>query len=107
MSPFIPAPVKPNVAFSVLESLDIRLGTITAVQDVAGSRTLIKLTVSFGDRPRQILVGMKQERPDTGALVGEQALLVVNLDPKPMAGEVSQGMLLDIGHADGLVPALA
>ncbi|HUG53494.1 MAG TPA: hypothetical protein VMR21_07830, partial [Vicinamibacteria bacterium] len=36
-----------------------------------------------------------------------QALFVVNLDPKRMAGEVSQGMLFDIGFADGLRPVLA
>jgi len=107
MSPFIPAPVKPNVPLSVFEALDIRLGTITAVQDVPGSRKLIKLTVSFGGRPRQILAGMKQERPNASELVGEQALFVVNLDPKEMAGEMSEGMLLDMGHGDGLIPALA
>jgi tRNA-binding EMAP/Myf-like protein len=40
-------------------------------------------------------------------LVGRQALFVVNLEPKPMAGRISEGMLLDIGYADDLVPALA
>ena len=49
----------------------------------------------------------KQERPDAPELVGRQALFVVTLEPKAMAGAVSEGMLLDIGYADGLVPALA
>jgi len=38
---------------------------------------------------------------------GKQALFVVNLEPKRMMGEESEGMLFDIGHADGLVPVLA
>ena len=63
-TPFTPAPVKPTVPLSVLESLDIRPGTIAAVDDVAGSKKLIKLTVSFGDHRRTILAGMKQERAE-------------------------------------------
>jgi methionine--tRNA ligase beta chain len=104
---FAPAPIKPTVAASVLEAIDVRLGTITAVDDVAGSRKLIRLTVTFGDHSRQILAGIKQERPNPSELVGRQALFVVNLEPKRMAGELSEGMLFDIGYADGLVPALA
>ena len=50
---------------------------------------------------------MKGERDDLFALIGRQALFVVNLEPKRMAGEVSEGMLFDIGYADGLQPALA
>ena len=104
---FVPAPVKPAVSFFLLEALDIRLGTIQAVDDVPASRKLLRLTVGFGDHTRRILAGMKHERSDPGQLVGRQALFVVNLEPKPMAGQVSEGMLLDIGYADGLTPALA
>jgi len=107
LSSFVPAPVKPTVAASVLESLDVRLGTITAVDEVPGSRKLVRLTVGFGDHSRRILAGMKQERSNPSELVGRQALFVVNLAPKQMAGKVSEGMLFDIGYADGLVPALA
>jgi len=104
---FTPAPVKPAVPISVVESLDVRVGTIQAVGDVAGSRKLVKLTVGFGDHTRSILAGMKQERENLQELVGRQALFIVNLEPKKMAGEVSEGLLFDIGYADGLMPALA
>ena len=107
MSEFAPAPVKSVVAHSVLEALDVRLGTIKAIEDLPKSRKLVKLTVSFGDHSRTILAGIKLERPDPGALVGRQALFVVNLEPRVMAGEMSEGMMFDIGHADGLTPALA
>jgi tRNA-binding protein len=104
---FTPAAVKPAVPLSVLESLDIRLGTVVEVQEVAGSRKLMRLKVNFGDHYRTILAGMKQERADPREIVGRQALFVVNLEPKRMAGEMSEGMVLDIGYADGLTPALA
>ena len=104
---FIPAHVKPAVGIAALEAIDVRVGTIQAVEEVAGSRKLVKLTVSFGDHERSILAGLRQERPDLAVLVGRQALFVVNLEPRTMAGQMSEGMLFDIGYADGLPPALA
>ena len=63
--------------------------------------------MDFGDHTRTILVGMKGERADVREIEGKQALFVVNLEPKRMAGEVSEGMLFDIGYADAIAPALA
>ena len=102
-----PAPVNAEVTFDAVERLDVRVGTIEAVEEVKGSNKLLKLTVGFGDHRRTILAGMKQERPDPREVVGRQALFVVNLAPRRMAGEVSEGMLFDIGYADGLTPVLA
>lgn len=102
-----PAPVKPPVPFSTFESLDIRVGTIRAVEEVPQSSKLMRLVVSFGDHTRSILAGIKQERPNPQELEGRQALFVVNLEPRRMAGEVSEGMLFDIGYADGITPVLA
>ena len=102
-----PAPVKPNVTIEDFEKLDIRVGTIEAVDDVEGSKKLIRLTVSFGDHTRTILAGMKQEREDPTEIVGRQALFVVNMAPRRMAGLESQGMLFDLGYEDGITPVLA
>jgi methionine--tRNA ligase beta chain len=101
------APIKPAISIDVLNKLDIRAGTIRLVEDVEGSDKLVKLTVDFGDHTRTILVGMKQEREDPKQLEGTQTLFVVNLEPKKMRGHVSEGMLLDIGYADGIKPVLA
>jgi methionine--tRNA ligase beta chain len=103
----MPAPVKPTVPLSVLTSLDIRVGTITAVEAVQGSSKLIKLTVNFGDHHRTVLAGLKKERASPEEIVGNQALFVVNLEPRTMAGIASEAMLFDIGYADGIVPVLA
>ncbi|HVN76342.1 MAG TPA: hypothetical protein VMT19_08505 [Thermoanaerobaculaceae bacterium] len=102
-----PAPVKPTVAISALEALDIRVGTIASVEDVPASKKLVRLLVDFGDHTRTVLAGMKQERATPAEIVGRQALFVVNLEPRVMAGEVSQAMLFDIGYADGVTPVLA
>jgi tRNA-binding protein len=50
---------------------------------------------------------MKQERANPGEIAGRQALFVVNLEPRKMRGVVSQGMLFDLGFADGITPVLA
>jgi tRNA-binding protein len=104
---FKPAPIKPIMAFAALEALDIRVGTIQKVEEVARSEKLMKLTVSFGDHTRSILAGMKKERENPREIEGKQALFVVNLEPRKMAGEISEGMLFDIGYADGVAPVLA
>jgi tRNA-binding protein len=102
-----PVPVKPAVPLAALEALDIRVGTIQAVEDVPRSDRLMRLRVGFGDHQRTILAAIKQERADPRDLQGRQALFVVNLEPRRMMGEVSEGMLFDLGYADGITPVLA
>jgi tRNA-binding protein len=102
-----PSPVKPEITIDDLEKLDLRIGTIESVEEVPESKKLMRLTVDFGDHARTILAGIKQEREDPQEIVGLQALFVVNLPPRRMAGEVSEGMLFDIGYADGVIPVLA
>ena len=104
---FTPAPVKETVSVSLLEQLDIRVGQIVAVHDIPQSKKLVKLQVDLGSETRTIVAGLKAERPDLAALVGRQALFVVNLEPRRLAGELSEGMLFDLGYADGIDPALA
>jgi tRNA-binding protein len=112
------ASVKPPISFAELGKIDIRVGTIAAVEEVAGSDKLVveevagsdklvRLVVDFGDHRRNILAGIKQERDSPKSIEGRQALFVVNLEPKKMMGELSEGMLFDIGYADGIEPVLA
>ena len=101
------SPIKQTISFADFEKIDIRIGTIECVEDIKGSKKLIRLLVNFGDHKRNILAGMKQEREDPTEIEGKQALFVVNLEPRKMMGEVSEGMLFDIGYADGILPVLA
>ena len=102
-----PAPVKPPVAAADVDRLDVRVGTIRLVEEVEGSAKLVRLTVDFGDHERKILAGLRKERPQPKEIEGRQALFVVNMEPRRMAGEISEGMLFDIGYADGVTPVLA
>ncbi len=102
-----PAPIKPVIDPAVLEQIDVRVGTIESVSAIAGSDKLVQLRVNFGDHARTIVAGLKLERADPTEITGKQALFVVNLPPRKMRGVVSEGMLFDIGYADGIVPVLA
>jgi tRNA-binding protein len=103
----VAAPVKPAIEPSAVECLDVRAGTIRAAVPVAGADRLATLTVSFADRERTIVAGIRTERPSLESIIGRQCLFVVNLVPKTIRGQLSEGMLFDIGFADGLRPAFA
>lgn len=100
-------PVKPTITFADLEKLDIRVGRIEKVEDVEGSDKLVRLKVNFGEFQRTILVGMKKERENPQEIEGKQALFVVNLEPRKMMGEMSDGILFDIGYSNEITPVLA
>ena len=102
---FTPAPIKPAIDLGMLEQVDVRVGTIRVAAALAGSDRLVVLTVDFGDRTRSIVAGIRTERPSIEAIAGMQALFVVNLAPRTICGQISEGMLFDAGFADGVRPA--
>jgi len=102
-----PAPIKPAISMDVLNQIDVRVGTILSVIDVPNSDKLVQLRVSFGDHERTIVAGLKTERNNPREIEGRQALFVLNLEPRKMRGILSEGMLFDIGYADGVRPVLA
>lgn len=99
--------LKEEITLADLDKIDIRVGTILSVEDIKESDKIVKLVVDFGEFTRVILVGMKKERENPAEITGQQALFVVNLAPRKMFGEVSEGMLFDIGYEDGITPVLA
>ncbi|MHA2304068.1 MAG: tRNA-binding protein [Candidatus Hodarchaeales archaeon] len=102
-----PAEVKQEISYELLEKIDIRIGTIELVEEIPKSEKLVRMTVNFGDHKRKIIAGLKQERENPREIEGKQTLFVVNLEPRKMMGEISEGMLFDIGYPDGIIPVLA
>jgi tRNA-binding protein len=87
-----PAQIKPSITANFLDQIDIRVGTILSVTDVPNSEKLVALEVSFGDHKRTVLAGMKRERANPREIEGKQALFVVNLATRKMAGMTSEGI---------------
>jgi len=101
------APIKPVITLDVLNQIDVRVGTILSVADVPNSDNLMQLRVDFGDHERTIVAGIRKERANPRVIEGQQALFVVNLEPRKMRGVLSEGMLFDIGYGDGITPVLS
>ena len=62
--------IKKIIGFEDLDKMDIRVGTIVSLENVEGSKKLMKLRVDFEDFKRQILVGMQGERENPQEVVG-------------------------------------
>ncbi len=107
MKQFDPAPIKSEITIEDINKIDIRVGKINKVEDIPKSKNIMRLTVDFGDHIRIILAGIKQERKNPKEVEGKQALFVVNLKPRKMMGEISEGMLFDLGYSDKIAPVLA
>ncbi len=87
-----PAPIKPVISYKDLDKVDIRAGTIEQVVDIIKSDKLVKLVVDFGDHKKKHYCCLKKERDNPKEIEGKQALFVVNLEPREMMGEMSEGM---------------
>jgi len=103
----VPAPLKAVITLETLHQVDIRVGTIVSVSDVPNSDNLMQLRIDFGDHQRTVVAGIRKERTHPREIEGRQALFVVNLEPRKMRGVMSEGMLFDLGYADGVTPVLA
>ncbi len=86
------------IDFAHFAALEIKIGTITAVEIVEDADKLLKLTVDLGEAmPRQIVSGIREYFPDEQVLVGKQSPFVANLAPRTIRGLESQGMILAAG----------
>lgn len=94
------APVKPDINFDDFMKMDIRVGKITAAEKVAKTKKLMKLTVDTGIDQRTIVSGIA-EYYTPEEVIGRQVSVLVNLEPKPLKGIESQGMILMAENADG------
>ncbi len=94
------APAKENVSFDEFGKMDLRVGTIVAAEKVAKTKKLLKLTIEVGLEQRTIVSGIAESFiPE--ALIGQQAMVLLNLAPREIKGIQSQGMLLLAENADG------
>src|SRR5690606_2679270 len=97
---------KPQITTDEFARLDLRLATVLAAEPVAGTDRLMKLQVDLGHERRQIVAGI-QGHYEPEALVGRQVVVVANLKPAKLRGEISQGMVLAAEAPDGTLGLIA
>ncbi len=84
-----------QITYDDFAKLEIKIGTITAIEVVPEADKLLKLTVDLGEEtPRQIISGIREFFADPQELVGRQCPFLANLAPRTIRGYESQGMIL-------------
>ncbi|MBW1721686.1 MAG: methionine--tRNA ligase [Deltaproteobacteria bacterium] len=83
---------RPLISFQEFQKLDLRVGTVTAVEAIPGSKKLLKITVDLGEE-RTVVAGIKAYYSEE-ELVGKQVVVVANLEPVKLMGVESKGMIL-------------
>lgn len=94
-------PEIPEITIDDFMKIDLRVATVTACENVPKADKLLKLQVDLGYEQRQVVSGIaKFYSPDE--LVGQKVIVVANLKPVKLQGELSQGMIL-AGEKDGIL----
>ncbi|MFM9535982.1 methionine--tRNA ligase [Lysinibacillus boronitolerans] len=94
-------PEIPEITIDDFMKVDLRVATVTACETVPKADKLLKLQVDLGYEQRQVVSGIaKFYTPDD--LIGQKVIVVANLKPVKLRGELSQGMIL-AGEKDGIL----
>ncbi|MBI2547088.1 MAG: methionine--tRNA ligase subunit beta [Candidatus Aenigmarchaeota archaeon] len=94
-----------DIPFEDFKKLDIRVGEIKNVEDIEGSRNLVKLIVDFGGEERQAVAGIKNYYSKE-ELVGNKFIFILNLERRNLMGIESQCMILAADDEKGNVVLL-
>ena len=86
--------------FEDFAKVQLRVATIVAAEPHPNADRLLKLQIDLGDEQRQICAGIRAHY-DCESLVGRQIVVVANLAPRTIRGEVSNGMLLAASIVEG------
>lgn len=91
----------PEITIDAFNAIDLRIATVTACEKIPKADKLLKLQVDLGYEQRQVVSGIA-EHYDPDQLVGQKVIVVANLKPVKLRGELSQGMIL-AGTSDGVL----
>lgn len=82
-----------EISIEEFRRVDLRVARVTEAHRVEGSRKLMRLTVDMGGQTRSLIAGIA-EQYQPAQLTGRNIVVVSNLRPAVIFGQLSQGMLL-------------
>lgn len=92
-------PIKEEITIDDFEKIDLRVVKVLECEPIKKANKLLKLKVDLGGEVRQVVSGIaKHYKPEE--LVGKNVVLVANLKPVKLRGELSQGMILAASNDD-------
>ena len=90
---------KKEIKIDAFDKVELKVAEVLEVGPVKGADRLLKFKLDDGEeQPRQILSGIAKYYDDSSVLVGKKLIIVSNLKPRKMRGEISHGMILSTEH---------
>jgi len=90
------------ISFKEFKNIEMKIGTVTKVEEIPGSKNLMKLKVDLGGQTEQAVAGIKNiYKPNE--LEGKQFVFVTNLEPAKLMGELSEFMILAADDGNNIV----
>ncbi len=96
----------PEISIDDFAKIDLRTARVLKVEEIKKSKKLYKLTLDVGGKERVVCSGIK-EHYTADELVGKSVVIVANLKPVKLCGEMSYGMVIAADDADGGVKLLS
>lgn len=91
---------KAEITYDDFDKCQFQVGLVLSCEEVPKSKKLLKFEIQVGSAKRQILSGIKQYyKPEE--LVGKRVMVLTNLQPREIAGMMSEGMILSAADEDG------
>jgi len=91
--------VKEEITIEDFDKIDMRVVKVLECEPMKKSKKLLKLKVELGGEIRQVISGIAQNyKPED--LIGKYVVLVANLKPVTLRGELSQGMIIAAANED-------
>lgn len=94
-------PLEQEITYEDFCKLDFRVAKVLKAEILEKSKKLLKLVVDLGFEQRQIIAGIR-EHYSPEDMIGKNVIIVANLKPRKLMGEVSEGMVLAASLADKL-----
>jgi len=92
-----------KINYDDFSKVEMKVGKILEASIVEGSEKLYKLSVDFDEsEPRQIVSGIAKFFPEPNILINKKVVFVTNLEPRPLMGLLSNGMILAAKSGDKL-----
>ncbi|TFJ46156.1 methionine--tRNA ligase [Carnobacterium divergens] len=84
-----------EIKYEDFDKVELKVAEVIDCRKVEGADKLLKFRLDAGDKDhRQILSGVAEWYPNPEELIGKKVVIVANLKPRKMRGEISQGMIL-------------
>lgn len=81
------------ISFKEFKKIEMKVGTVTKVEEIQNSKNLLKLKVDIGGQEKQAVAGIKSYYQPS-ELEGKQFVFLTNLEPVKLMGELSEVMIL-------------